>query len=107
MKLAIKKAMAPMMGGVMEEALEASASTAAASAGVYPARFMAGMVTGPVIKVFAAPWAVNPPAIALLISATIPGPARIKRDMNAANFITAMLTPLTDSSMPQNMRSHR
>jgi len=71
---AIKNAAAPIMGGINWPPVEAVASTAPANSGLYPRRFIIGMVKEPVPTTFATDDPDTVPNRALEITATFAGP---------------------------------
>ena len=71
---AIRNAAAPIIGGIICPPVEAAASTAAANSGLYPIRFIIGMVKLPEPTVFATELPVIVPCKALEITATFAGP---------------------------------
>src|SRR3546814_15660038 len=68
------KAMAPITGGRICPLVEATASTAAANLGVYPARFISGIVRMPVDAAFADGEHDTDPKSALAPTAAFAGP---------------------------------
>src|SRR5690606_1666156 len=71
---AIKNAAAPMMGGIIWPPVDAAASTAAANSGLYPRRFIIGMVKLPEPTVLATELPEMVPSRALVMTATLAGP---------------------------------
>jgi hypothetical protein len=73
---AITKAVAPMTGGINAPPVEAVASTAAATSGRKPMRFIIGMVMAPSATMFDTTLPLMEPNSPLATTATLAGPPR-------------------------------
>ena len=93
MDSAIRKAAAPIMGGISCPPVEAEASTAPANSGRYPNRFIIGMVKLPEPTVLATELPDMVPSKALVNTATFAGPP-------AANPATALAKSIKNPPIP-------
>lgn len=99
---AIKKAAAPIIGGVMSPPVEAMASTAPEKLDGKPTLFIIGMVSVPVVATFAAAEPEIIPVKPLAKIATLAGPPTRPPEKYIPIFVSALVAPVAESMAPNN-----
>ena len=95
------KAPAPMIGGMICPPELAVASTAPAKAGGKPIRFIVGIVKAPVVATLATAEPESIPKKELAITATWPGPPRIRPPPSFARSMKVLPTPVAKRTGPK------
>ena len=102
---AIRKAAAPMIGGMICPPVEAAASTAPANSPLYPVFFISGIVTEPVVTVFPTELPDTIPQRAEEITATLAGPPVEAPARELANWIKNSEIPVASRNAPNRINS--
>ena len=97
----MRKAAAPMIGGINCPPVEATASTAPATAGRYPPRRMSGILIVPVVRTLATAVPDIIPIKLLPTTAAFAGPPLEFLVMDTAISIRTPLAPVFSSSAPR------
>ena len=100
----MRKAVAPMMGGVNIPPVEATASTAPASSAGNPVFFIMGMVICPVVATLAATEPEREPKNMLESTAVLAGPPRYAPRQALARSLKKSLAPVTVRMQPKRMK---
>ena len=98
---AIRKAAAPIIGGIICPPVEAAASTAPANSGLYPVFFIIGIVTDPVVTVLPTDDPETIPHRAEEITATFAGPPEEAPAMELARLIKKAEIPVRSRKAPK------
>ena len=93
------------MGGVIWPPVEATASTAAASAGGYPSRFISGIVRVPVVATLATALPLTVPKAAEAMVAILAAPPTERPDTRSAMSINAWPPPVCKRTAPNNTKA--
>ena len=97
----MRKAAAPMIGGIICPPVEAAASTAPANSPLYPVSFIIGMVTEPVVTVLPTLEPETIPHRADEITATFAGPPDAQPTREFASEIKKFATPVLSRKAPK------
>ena len=99
----IRKAAAPIIGGMICPPVDAAASTAPANVGVKPSRFIIGIVSTPVDATFAVALPFTVPIKLLATTATLALPPRLVPATARAKSIKNSATPKRFKNAPKMM----
>jgi hypothetical protein len=102
---AMRKAAAPMMGGMIWPPVEDAASTAPANSGLKPVFFIMGMVTEPVVTVLPTDEPLTMPHKALEMTATLAGPPLDQPARRFASEMKKLAMPVRSRKAPKMMNS--
>ena len=103
MASAIRKAAAPITGGISWPPVEETASTAPANSSRYFCFFISGMVKAPVVTTLAMALPEMVPMMALEITAILAGPPRLAPASEMERSRKISLAPLTSKKAPNRM----
>ena len=97
------KAPAPIMGGMSCPPVDAQASTAAATSGLNPERFIRGMVTAPVVATLATDEPFMVPIMAEATTETLAGPPESRPVRLMATLLKSLVPPPRERKAPNRM----
>ena len=100
---AIRKAAAPIIGGIICPPVEEAASTAPANSGLYPVSFIIGIVTLPVVTVLPTDDPETIPQSAEDITATFAGPPAVFPASLLANAINRSAILVFERKVPNRI----